>query len=323
MTTLADQIKTELLRSKPGSAASRAAELATILRFAGGLHLISGKLAIEIELDSMQLAQRVARAVNELFGIQADLTPAPNSTARRTGAIQLRVVKEGELLARQAGLLDTKGRPTLGLPAHLVSSGSTEAKSIWRGAFLVQGSISDPQKNGSFEIVAPSNEAAMALVGVGRRIGVDAKVREVRGAFRVVVRDLESIDNLLTALGCSHLLAEWQSQQAQKEQRSTGQRLANFDDANLRRSAIAAESAAARVERALEILGNNIPKHLRSAGELRLRHRGASLDELGRLSEPALTKDAIAGRIRRLLSAADRQALEEGIPDTEGKVAKP
>ncbi len=321
MTGLALQIKSELLRARPGSAASRAAEVATILRFAGGLHLISGKLAIEIELDSAQLAQRVARAIKELFGIQADLTAAPSANSRRTGAVQLRVVKDGELLARQSGLLDTRGRPTLGLPANLVSSGSVEAKAVWRGAFLVQGAISEPQKSGTFEIVAPSNEAAMALVGVGRRIGVEGKVREVRGAFRVVVRDPESIDNLLASFGCSHLLAEWQSQQAQKEQRNSGQRLANFDDANLRRSAIAAESAASRVERAMEILGGGVPKHLRYAGELRLKHRGASLDELGRLAEPALTKDAIAGRIRRLLAAADRQAHESGIPDTEGEVA--
>lgn len=323
MTGLAQQIKSELLRSKPGSAASRSAELSTILRFAGGLHLISGKLAIEIELESSQLAQRVSRAIKELFGIQADLTASPPANSRRAGAVQLRVVKDGELLARQSGLLDTRGRPTLGLPAQLVSSGSTEAVAVWKGAFLVQGSIAEPQKSGTFEVVAPTNEAAMALVGVGRRIGVEGKVREVRGAFRVVVRDPESVDNLLSAFDCSHLLPEWQSQQAQKEQRSSGQRLANFDDANLRRSAIAAESSASRVERALEILGTGVPKHLRYAGELRLKHRGASLDELGRLAEPALTKDAIAGRIRRLLAAADKLAHDSGIPDTEGKVARP
>ena len=45
-------------------------------------------------------------------------------------------------------------------------------------------------------------------------------------------------------------------------------RLANFDDANLRRSARAAVAAAARVERALEILGESVPEHLAAAGTL-------------------------------------------------------
>jgi hypothetical protein len=32
---------------------------------------------------------------------------------------------------------------------------------------------------------------------------------------------------------------------------------------------------------------------------------------------PPMTKDAIAGRIRRLLAMADKRAAELGIPDTE------
>jgi hypothetical protein len=106
-----------------------------------------------------------------------------------------------------------------------------------------------------------------------------------------------------------------------REVRATANRLANFDDANLRRSARAAVAAGARVERALEILGDEVPRHLASAGQLRLSNRQASLEELGQLAEPPLTKDAIAGRIRRLLAMADRRAGELGIPDTEAGLA--
>ena len=74
------------------------------------------------------------------------------------------------------------------------------------------------------------------------------------------------------------------------------------------------------VERALEILGDTVPDHLASAGKLRVEHRQASLEELGRLADPPMTKDAVAGRIRRLLSMADRKAKVEGIPDTESAV---
>jgi DNA-binding protein WhiA len=71
------------------------------------------------------------------------------------------------------------------------------------------------------------------------------------------------------------------------------------------------------VERALEILGSDAPEHLTVAGRLRTEHRQASLEELGQLADPPLTKDAIAGRIRRLLAMADKRAREEGIPGTE------
>ena len=103
--------------------------------------------------------------------------------------------------------------------------------------------------------------------------------------------------------------------------RASVNRLANFDDANLRRSAQAAVTASARVERAMEILGDDIPDHLRVAGELRLEHKQASLEELGQLHQPPLTKDAVAGRIRRLLATADKRASELGIPGTEANLS--
>jgi DNA-binding protein WhiA len=102
--------------------------------------------------------------------------------------------------------------------------------------------------------------------------------------------------------------------------RATANRLANFDDANLRRSARAAVAAAARVARAMEILGDDVPDHLLAAGRLRAEHTQASLEELGQLADPPMTKDAVAGRIRRLLHMADKRAADLGIPDTDSAV---
>jgi DNA-binding protein WhiA len=106
-----------------------------------------------------------------------------------------------------------------------------------------------------------------------------------------------------------------------REVRATANRLANFDDANLRRSARAAVAASARVGRALEILGDDVPDHLVVAGRLRMDNQQASLEELGALADPPMTKDAIAGRIRRLLALADKRAAELGISDTEAALA--
>ena len=62
------------------------------------------------------------------------------------------------------------------------------------------------------------------------------------------------------------------------------------------------------------------PEHLLVAGRLRREHANASLEELGALADPPMTKDAVAGRIRRLLHMADKRAADLGIPDTESAV---
>lgn len=314
---LTADLKDELARIEVGKSSVRVAELATVLRFAGGLHLISGRVVIEAELDTAQLARRARKDLAELFGIESELAVISPSGLRRSSRYQLRVIKQGDVLARQLGLVDSRGRPVRGLPATLVSGSIEESQAIWRGAFLAHGSLTDPGRSASLEVTAPGNEAAMALVGVARRLGVTAKAREVRGVHRVVIRDGEAIATMLTQMGAHSQVLKWEEMRLRREVRATANRLANFDDANLRRSAQAAVAAGARVERALEILGPDIPEHLRYAGELRLAHKQASLDELGHLANPAMTKDAIAGRIRRLLAMADKRAEELGIPATD------
>jgi hypothetical protein len=53
---------------------------------------------------------------------------------------------------------------------------------------------------------------------------------------------------------------------------------------------------------------------------LRLRFRDSSLDELGHHADPPMTKDAVAGRIRRLLALADKRAADLGVPGTEANL---
>ncbi|MBB5631925.1 hypothetical protein BKA04_000148 [Cryobacterium mesophilum] len=316
---LTGDVKDELARFDTSKTTVRAAELATILRFSGGLHLISGRIAVESELDSAETAQRVRRDLVELYGVRSELSVMSASGARRTSHYLVRVL-DGETLARQTGLLDARRRPVRGLPNRLTTGSQEELAAIWRGAFLARGSLTDPGRSAALEVTCPGNESAMALVGAAGRLKVQAKAREVRGVYRVVVRDGEAISAMLVHMGAARTVLAWEELRQRREVRATANRLVNFDDANLRRSAQAAVAACARVERAMEILDGNVPDHLRYAGELRLRFRDASLDELGHHADPPMTKDAVAGRIRRLLAMADKVAIDKGIPGTDANL---
>lgn len=313
-------IKDELSRVQITKVSERKAEVAAVLRFAGGLHLVAGRIVIEAELDTPTVAKRLRRDIAELFGQVAEVQVLSPTGIRRSTRFIVRVLQGGQSLARQAGLLDLRGRPVRGLPPHIVTGSLGDAMAAWRGAFLAHGSLTEPGRSAALEITCPGAEAAIALVGAARRLGVVAKAREVRGADRVVIRDGDAIGTLLTKLGALHGAADWEQRRQRREVRATANRLANFDDANLRRSARAAVAAAARVGRALEILGSDAPDHLAHAGQLRVQHGQASLEELGQLAQPPMTKDAIAGRIRRLLTMADKRAAELGLPDTESAV---
>lgn len=313
-------VKDELSRVVVAKVSARKAEVSTLLRFSGGLHIVAGRVVVEAELDTGATARRLRREIGDLYGHNADVHVLAPSGIRKSTRYIVRVVAGGDQLARQTGLLDQRGRPVRGLPAQIVAGSVGDAEAAWRGAFLAHGSLTEPGRSASLEITCPGPEAAFALVGAARRLGVQAKAREVRGADRVVIRDGDAIAALLTRIGAHTSVLAWEERRLRREVRATANRLANFDDANLRRSARAAVAAKARVERALEILGPEAPDHLVQAGRLRIAHGQASLEELGQLADPPMTKDAIAGRIRRLLTMADKRASDEGIPDTESAV---
>lgn len=314
---LTADVKEELAGVDVGKTSVRAAELASLLRFSSGLHTISHRIAIEAELESPKIARRVRKDLAELYGVRSEVSVISGSSLRRASTYLVRVIDGAETLARQTGLIDARNRPVRGLPNRLTTGSREELAGIWRGAFLATGSLTDPGRSAALEVICPGNEAAMALVGAAGRLKVAAKAREVRGSFRVVVRDGEAISAMLRLMGAGASVTAWEELRQRREVRATANRLVNFDDANLRRSAQAAVAACARVERALEILGDEVPEHLRYAGELRLGHREASLDELGHHADPPMTKDAVAGRIRRLLAMADKKASDLGLPATD------
>jgi len=313
-------VKTELAHLIVTRPCCRKAEVSSLLRFAGGLHIVSGRIVVEAEVDMNATARRLRKDIAEVYGHASEIAVVAPGGLRKGSRYLVRVAKDGEALARQTGLLDGRGRPVRGLPPQVVSGALCDAEAAWRGAFLAHGSLTEPGRSSALEITCPGPEAALALVGAARRLGISAKAREVRGVDRVVVRDGDAIGALLTRLGAQDSRLAWEERRMRREVRATANRLANFDDANMRRSARAAVAAGARVQRALEILGEDIPDHLRVAGELRLAHKQASLEELGTLADPPMTKDAVAGRSRRLLALADKRASDQGIPGTEANL---
>lgn len=173
-------VKDEISRLPVTRTCCRKAEVSAILRFAGGLHLVSGRIVIEAELDTAMAARRLKRDILEIFGHSSELIVMAPGGLRRGSRYVVRVVAGGDQLARQTGLVDGRGRPIRGLPPQVVSGATCDAEAAWRGAFLAHGSLTEPGRSSSLEVTCPGPEAALALVGAARRLSIGAKAREVR-----------------------------------------------------------------------------------------------------------------------------------------------
>src|SRR6266700_4923379 len=107
---LTSLVKDELSRVVVLKPCCRKAEVSTLLRFAGGLHLASGRIVIEAELDTGATARRLRRDIAEVFGHSSDLVVLAPGGLRKGNRYVVRVYRDGDSLARQTGLVDSHGR---------------------------------------------------------------------------------------------------------------------------------------------------------------------------------------------------------------------
>lgn len=65
------EVKDELSRLVVNSVSARRAEVAALLRFAGGLHIVSGRVVVEAEVDQGSIARRLRKDIHDLYGYTA------------------------------------------------------------------------------------------------------------------------------------------------------------------------------------------------------------------------------------------------------------
>ena len=112
-------VKDELARVVVTPQQTRKSEVAAMLRFAGGLHLVAGRVVVEAELDTGVAARRLRTNITQLYGHTSELAVMSAGGIRRQTTYLVRVAKPE--LAVQTGLVDAKGRPVRGLPPKIVN----------------------------------------------------------------------------------------------------------------------------------------------------------------------------------------------------------
>jgi hypothetical protein len=294
------EVRDEMIRVRNQHQGCRQAQIAAMLRMTAEMR-IRGGLTMAAEVRSEATARYMRREIGALWNVSA------TATILGRDHFEIRVTDGAATLAQATGLLDGRGREAMGMPVAVVGGTLTEIAAAWRGAFIVAGTLTAPGRNAAMTIHCPSPETAHALVSCARRLGVLAAVRETRDGEQVLIRDADSIVAMMLRMGLRDSVVEW-------ERRGVRQRNDNLTNANARRTAEASVENCAKVEWALRLLGDDAPQNLTETGKLRLVHRDASLEELGRYASPPLTKDAVAGRLRRLLALADKTAATGAVP---------
>src|SRR6201995_1479466 len=94
-------VKDELSRVTVAKSTARRAEIATMLRFAGALHLVGGHIVVEAELDTGSVARRLRKEIADVFGHGSEVQIVAGGGLRKGSRYLLRGGKDGERLGPQ------------------------------------------------------------------------------------------------------------------------------------------------------------------------------------------------------------------------------
>ena len=77
------KVKDELSRLTVTKPCCRKAEVAATLRFAGGLHIVGGRIVVEAELDTASAARRLRKDISDIYGHGSEIVVLAAGGLRR------------------------------------------------------------------------------------------------------------------------------------------------------------------------------------------------------------------------------------------------
>ena len=307
--SLSEELRDELATIAPGRACCSLAELSALFHTAGAWHLRGRReLGVHLDLSSAAAARRAFALLREL-GVRSEIRTYRRRAFEQTMRYQLHVELDplGKNRLRQAGVVSAAGAP-LGRPPKRVVGRSCCRRAYLRGALIGSGSLSGPRR-AQIELRTSSIDGARFAAEAAAREGIALAVRERRTHAVAYAKSSETIADLLALTGADELALRLDEHAVVGATRAEANRLANADQANLRRTVRAAQE---QLDAIRELAGTELPPRLEEIAGLRLRHPDASLSELAERCNPPITKAAAHHRMAVLRGLAAGQQNGRG-----------
>lgn len=179
-------------------------------------------------------------------------------------------------------------------------------KAYLRGAFLVSGSVSDPDRFYHFEIAARDENSAALIEGLLRDFGCDAKTVVRKNRFVVYLKEGSDVGNCMALMGAAGAYLTFENDRVVREVRGNVNRKVNCETANIEKTVGAAVRQLSDIRFIEETEGlSALPETLREIASLRLANPELSLTELGKLTHPPIGKSGVNHRLRKIGEIAE------------------
>lgn len=186
------------------------------------------------------------------------------------------------------------------------------AKAFFAGAFIKNGTVSDPSKEYQLEFVLSDEDKAARLLATLYRNGFIFKISQRRKSFVVYTRNSETIEDFLATIGAQSTCLEIMSNKVVKDIRNKVNRITNCETANIAKTT----KASTEHINAINYLIENgkmefLSEELKIVADMKMENPELSLSELAQLFNPPLTKSSLNRRLKKLCDLAKQEENNE------------
>lgn len=300
-------VKRELNHLTSDRACCRTAELASLIRAAGGFHILGNDRYGLHASFGMSATARTAVSLVKSFNLPLEVRVIEQHRLGQSkrfeihlegGARLVQFLNEIGVLADDMSLRDS-------IPSRIFSRPCCR-NTFLRGAFLAAGSVSAPGAPAHLEIYSGNDSFLRSIIEAAGAIEITLSLLQRKRNWAAYSKNLGTIRDFLVAVGAHQAALEYEQRSIISTVKGDANRRANFDAANASRCS----QAAARQLKAIRDLQRRdswkrLSDGLLEIAELRMEHPYMTTAELGRQADPPLSKSAVNHRLRRLVRIAE------------------
>ncbi len=296
------QVKKELCAIAPETVSCAETQLAAILQYGRALE----KDRCLLQTENRMVIDFLIDYLEDFCAPILTLFTLPNPRRQGTSTYCLMAEDERDLVNIRKRYL----QPDSIAKKDLLQNQS-QCAAFLRGAFLICGSMNDPNREYHLEFVVAKKEQTRELAALLSAYDIPVKYIQRKGHHVLYVKESEAIEDLLTLMGATKASLSIMEIKVVKDLRNKINRVTNCETANLEKTA----DAAARQLEDIRLLQQqeklaSLPDPLKEAAAARLQNPEMSLMELVGHLHHTVSRSGLNHRFERIHQLAQEYRKE-------------
>lgn len=187
-----------------------------------------------------------------------------------------------------------------------VFTDDSSKKAFLRGAFIIGGTINSPEKDYSCELLTYNKNIAYMASELLEEFKIHANTVKRKEYYVTYLKDSESVSDFLSIIGAHNSMMSFMMTQIEKDYKNQQNRQMNCRVANLDKTIAAAVLQCKAIEKIFNTpRWDKLDDQTKQLARLRLENTDISLNQLGEMINPPLSKSAVNRRLKKIIEMAD------------------